>query len=251
MNIQFENKDAMARAIGQIDFLTHCPKCREIVNRIKSVNCTALADEPFWPGYAEFGYQLCYCPNCRLLLECWFRRRDNDSTEAELDLTLWSQNERNGRWESNDKIFGGQRNVESIEKVNKLAKENGSFFRMLEFFRSLSGPRYARDEERFSVAIPLACRNREEADRFVLEIKNRLQKRRSGTLEKVEVCEGVLWAHFWEKFGGSYWVHEMWSRGVLPVDLTLWKYNQGRHYQSKAWDHSTSAPATYPSRLRA
>jgi hypothetical protein len=247
MSEKNSDNEALAQAIRRGNFLTHCPTCREIVASVGFSNCRGFFENDPWAGYKEYGCQRCYCPNCDHFLDGWFRSKLPDYSDAEVDITVWTENKATGRWEPMGPLFGNIRSKNAENGVNEVANEHRWLFKEARFWRSLSGPRFVKDEKRFSVSIPLAQRTRETAEKLISKIETKLRVKRAGELNRVEVIDDTLWGHFDDKMIGTSYVLAMWKVGQLPAEVTVWSYNEGRRYQNKAWDSKTEAAAVHPS----
>lgn len=237
---------SLAQSIRMGHIVTHCPTCKELVTSIMFAGRLPRSMSA-WPEFSEYGTQRCYCPNCHLFLDAWYRCNNFDYSDVEIDVTPWKQNEKTGRWETRQLLFGRPRSHSATDNINESAQEHEWLIREARFFRKICGPRFAQDEKRFSVSIPLTGRTRADTDKLLQKIKTKLRSKRAGSLRRVEVLDGTVWAHFGDKMQGSSQVWSLWQNGQLPADVCVWCYNNGRRYQDQLYDPKTGAAAVHPS----
>lgn len=237
----------LAKAIKAGRVLAHCPTCSELVNSMTFITFSDLTEPSPWPGYSYFGRHQCYCPHCDQFLDAWYRCHDNDYRDAELDVTPWSRNQESGRWEAKGRLFGRERSRLSEDQINETIEEHKWLICGARFHRKLSGPRYIKDERRFSVSIPLPGRSAVDGKMLLGKISAKLRAWRDGSLERSEEIDSVLWGHFQETLRGADYTMKLWKDGHLPVDLCVWCYNDGHRYQYQLYDHDTGGAFVHPS----
>lgn len=246
MNKSEQSPEARAEAIRWGSILENCPNCGQCVVGFMFMRCPRWIEELPWPGFRNCGVEHCYCPGCDSLFDAWYRCKDDDYAEAEIDATQWSLDKETGRWNPQGGLFGEPRSLEAIDGMNKTALEKRGLMQWQRFERSLSGPRFVSLDGRFSVSIPLRGRTKDAVDKMLAKIKATLKAKRSGTLKKVETVDDVVWAHG-SKVGGAGQVQILWLKGVLPADVSVWLYNNGQRFQDKSYDHDTGKAALHPS----
>jgi len=247
MKYPFNHSEDLRQSVRHARVVTHCPRCQEMVG---SMGFTTLAptDMNCWLDYSNAGVNHCYCPSCNLFLEGWYRQKNED--EPELSLVCWQQDPVGGRWETQDLLFGEALAETTADKRNELINDDfrsyGKLMKWARHDRELSGPRFVEDDDKCTIGIPLAERTEDEAATLLAAVQMKLKNGRAGKLTGSEISEGVLWGHFDQSHGIDL-AAVMWRNGLLPSDVTFWRFNCGRSYQTVLWDFSASAPLVHSS----
>lgn len=247
MNYPFNHNDDLAMSVQLGSIITHCAHCGEIVAELRYSNCARGNDA--WPGFTNGGMHLCYCPNCDVFWEGWFRSKEG--IVPELSAIGWKKSGESGRWETNDTIFGEPVDESRGEFVDRCYNDD-DFMSCAHLIirarhdRAISGPRFVPDDDKCTLGIPIGDRSIEEAEKLLLEITRKLKAKRQKCASTTEVADQTFWVHLATARALDY-VSQMWKEGEVPADVTLWRHNDGRPYQNIVWDYQTRAPAVHPS----
>lgn len=247
MNYCFNHNSDLRQSVRRAEVVTHCPHCQELV-----INLSFTSYDPAsinrWLDYSSAGVEHCYCANCHLFLEGWYRQKNDD--EPELSLVCWKQNGGTGRWQTQDLLFGDPLSQAAEDGRNEVINDESMCYphrmKWARHDRQLSGPRHVRDDDKFTIGFPLAGRTEDEVAALLASVEKKLKNGRAGKLTGSEIAEGTLWGHFDQSHGIDL-AAGMWTNGLLPADVTFWSYNCDRPYQTVLWDDSTGAPAVHPS----
>jgi hypothetical protein len=244
MNYPFNQNNDLADSVRLGKVITHCAHCGEIVS---SLNYMSYGDEA-WSGYADSGLECCYCPNCDLFWEGWFR--SNEGSAPELCAIGWKKSAESGRWETDDTIFGSPVNPSRGEFVERCFSDDDMccvhLIIIARHYRALSGPRFVEDDDKCTVGIPIGTRSADEAQALLSGITRILKKKRIECTVATEIAEQTFWIHLADA-NALYHVTGMWEVGDLPEDVTFWCYNVGRPYRHIPWDYSNRCPSVHPS----
>lgn len=244
MKYAFNHNNDLADSVRVGTVITHCTHCGELVT---SLTYTSYGDDA-WPGYTDSGLEFCYCPNCDVFLEGWFRSKEGSIPE--LCAIAWKKSAQTGRWETHDTVFDSPVRASRGEFVERCFNDDDMLCAHLIIIarhdRALSGPRFVPDDDKCTVGISIGPHGAAEAEKLVSDITQRLKNKRTECAVETEISDQTFWIHL-ANSRALYHVTEMWVKGELPQDTTFWCYNAGRPYQHVAWDSSNRAPATHPS----
>ncbi len=242
-------QEELKRDFRLAKLIWNCPGCGEVTYNGGFSRLTLPSYPwPFGPAWPEAATALSYCPTCDAFIEIW--GRNHPEGRCEVSCRLWRWNQDGTAMETEDALFEYQKPSEAnVKYMTREAKEKAKEVIHAKWWRGITGPRFMRDDEKFTVCIPKSCAEGTALEEMIKLIRDMMRRKRAARFKEREELPDHTELHFENDVDGSCIVLLMWDSNELPEPVTVWKYNAGRRYQYISWDWETLAPTIHPSRL--